>query len=375
MHRRNVVSGMLFLLLVACAQVPAKASDTQSQGSEDNHKLQAIVMTPTPGTHPPAQDVAYNMHYPPVFPQSAIRNKHQGTVVLMIHVDAQGNIADIRIDKSSGYSELDASALVAVRQWRFMAAMQNGVAQSGWARVPVNFNLKVAAPSAEALQSNLTVQNAYRAEQQGDYATAYALLKPLAEQGNVAAQYSLGLFYRNGTGVARDDVQSVMWFRKAAEQGHANAENNLGLMYIDGRGVPKDFSQAEIWFERSALSGSAFGESNLGLTYLRGDIDGKPNYVVAYALLLSSSSRIQLYPGYAEGVANNLNVMQETMSQRQLTLGKQLAAQIDKNGLAVAMSNHWYGADYAVSDPCKPDANQPACDDEKYEAAQKNMNR
>jgi TPR repeat protein len=32
----------------------------------------------------------------------------------------------------------------------------------------------------------------------GDYGTAFRLYRPLAEQGNVPAQYSLGIMYENG---------------------------------------------------------------------------------------------------------------------------------------------------------------------------------
>ncbi len=43
-------------------------------------------------------------------------------------------------------------------------------------------------------------REAYR---RGEYATAYRIWKPLAEQGNAAAQYNLGLLYQHGLGVER----------------------------------------------------------------------------------------------------------------------------------------------------------------------------
>jgi TonB family protein len=377
MYRRGLVLGAFAVLLVSCAQVPPKASNEGSQASEDTHqpRLNANNAAPLPATHPALQDIAYNSHYPPVFPQEAIRYRHHGTVVLMIHVDAQGRVGDIRVDQSSGYSELDATALVVAKQWRFIPAAQNGTPQSSWVSTPIHFNLAVSSSPANGPQSMTIEQKAQQAEQQGDYATAYALLRPIAEEGNVVAQYGIGLFYRNGTGVAQDDAQAVMWFRKAAEQGNADAENALGTMYLEGRGVAKDSSKAKMWLERSALTGSASGESNFGLLYLQGRVDGRPNYVVAYALMLASTNRMQGNPGYAQGTANDLSYLQQVMSQRQLDLGKKLAAQIDKYGIAVAMSSHWYGADYAATDPCMPDSNAAACDDEKYEAALKSMDR
>ena len=50
----------------------------------------------------------------------------------------------------------------------------------------------------------------------------------VAEQGDAAAQYNLGLMYYKGQGVRQDDAQAVQWFHKAAEQGSAAAQYNLG---------------------------------------------------------------------------------------------------------------------------------------------------
>jgi TPR repeat protein len=85
-------------------------------------------------------------------------------------------------------------------------------------------------------------EDAVAAYERGDYATAYRLFKPMAEQGHAEAQYNLGGMYAEGRGVPQDYGKAVKWFRKAAEQGHAEAQYNLGGMYFGGRGVqPFDF--------------------------------------------------------------------------------------------------------------------------------------
>ncbi|MEQ1529144.1 MAG: hypothetical protein ABL925_07500, partial [Methylococcales bacterium] len=43
------------------------------------------------------------------------------------------------------------------------------------------------------------------AHDRGDYVTAMKLLRPLAEQGDAAAQTGLGFMYNLGQGVAQDD--------------------------------------------------------------------------------------------------------------------------------------------------------------------------
>lgn len=49
-----------------------------------------------------------------------------------------------------------------------------------------------------------------------DYVTAFRLYKPLAEQGNIAAESALGSLYFYGHGVGKDAVRAYMWFSLAA---------------------------------------------------------------------------------------------------------------------------------------------------------------
>ena len=48
-------------------------------------------------------------------------------------------------------------------------------------------------------------------------------IRAKAEQGDADAQYSLGVIYRQGQGVAPDDVEAARWFRLAADQGLAES--------------------------------------------------------------------------------------------------------------------------------------------------------
>ena len=58
-----------------------------------------------------------------------------------------------------------------------------------------------------------------------------------AKQGDAGAQSVLGGYYLEGTGIAKNPVEAVMWFRKAAEQGHDRAQSLLGTCYYEGIGV------------------------------------------------------------------------------------------------------------------------------------------
>lgn len=94
-----------------------------------------------------------------------------------------------------------------------------------------------------------TAQEAY---DRRDYAAAFALWQPQAAAGDPQAQTALGSLFAYGRGVAKDDDQAVLWFRKAAEQDFAAGQFALGAMYLQGRGVPADVGQAALWIQKAA---------------------------------------------------------------------------------------------------------------------------
>ncbi len=110
-------------------------------------------------------------------------------------------------------------------------------------------------------------QAAYNA---GDYRGALQVWKPLAEQGDVQAQYHLGLMYDTERGVLRNDHEAVKWYRRAAEQGHVVAQRILGQMYQDGEGVAQSYPDAVQWYRLAAEQGDASAANSLGWMYRNG---------------------------------------------------------------------------------------------------------
>ena len=100
------------------------------------------------------------------------------------------------------------------------------------------------------------LEDANAAYRRGDYATAFVLTRPLADQGVAAAQFNLGFMYEHGHGVAQDYAAAARWYRLAADQGVAVAQFNLGVMYAEGRGVAQDYVQANMWFNLAAAQGN-----------------------------------------------------------------------------------------------------------------------
>ena len=66
----------------------------------------------------------------------------EGTVALLLHVTASGDVDEARIEKSSGYARLDkAAASETMKSWRFTPAMKGGSPIAVWHRYLVTFRL------------------------------------------------------------------------------------------------------------------------------------------------------------------------------------------------------------------------------------------
>lgn len=87
-----------------------------------------------------------------------------------------------------------------------------------------------------------------------DYAAALDAWLPLAEQGNSAAQFNVGVLYEKGLGVAQDLSAAARWYRKAAEQGDVEAQYDVARLYETGSGVAKDLDEARRWYARVLAS-------------------------------------------------------------------------------------------------------------------------
>ncbi len=159
-----------------------------------------------------------------------------------------------------------------------------------------------------------------------DYATALRLLRPLADQGDAWAQNSLGVMYRNGQGVPKDDAQAVKWYRLAADQGDAWAQIMLGVMYRNGQGVPKDDAQAVKWYRLAADQGNASAQSLLGAMYASGQ--GVPkDYALAY-----------MWWNLAAAGAPDADIRERAVKPRDALASMMTPAQVAK---AQRMSREW----------------------------------
>jgi uncharacterized protein len=116
-----------------------------------------------------------------------------------------------------------------------------------------------------ALAGEPTLKDAENAWNSGDIATALAQWQALAQKGDIIAANNLGYLYDNGTGVPKDPVKAVYWFRKVAEAGAPVGQLNLGNAYLYGRGVDKDPIEAVKWLTLAAAGGDQDARKALAL--------------------------------------------------------------------------------------------------------------
>jgi len=76
----------------------------------------------------------------PEYSEEARKVKYQGTVVLQVVIDADGNTRDIRSVRTLGFG-LDEKAIEAVRTWRFAPATKDGRAVAVLMNIEVTFRL------------------------------------------------------------------------------------------------------------------------------------------------------------------------------------------------------------------------------------------
>ena len=78
----------------------------------------------------------------PKYPLASRKNKEEGTVCLLLKIDENGAVISADIERSSGFSQLDAAAKEAVLNARFNPAKLGSKSVASTAQISLNFTLK-----------------------------------------------------------------------------------------------------------------------------------------------------------------------------------------------------------------------------------------
>ncbi|HEV3192399.1 MAG TPA: energy transducer TonB, partial [Polyangiaceae bacterium] len=84
-------------------------------------------------------------HVDAVYPPSALAERKDADVMLVVTVDADGHVSKVDVAQSGG-ADLDEAAIVAARQWTFLPATRKGKAVASRIRVPFHFAPPAAPP-------------------------------------------------------------------------------------------------------------------------------------------------------------------------------------------------------------------------------------
>lgn len=137
--------------VIAAAPTPAPAAFVvpapPPETPEPAAPVPASVVVAPPAPAPaakiiPASAVQYLEPIILEYPRLSKRLGETGRVMIRVFIDEAGLAQSAQVNRSSGHPRLDDAALAAVRKARFKPYTENGQAVSGWAFIPLEFELE-----------------------------------------------------------------------------------------------------------------------------------------------------------------------------------------------------------------------------------------
>jgi TPR repeat protein len=187
-----------------------------------------------------------------------------------------------------------------------------------WSAALICVSLIWAAPAAAQ-----NVKAGIDAWQRGDYVSAVAIWRPLAEAGDPDASFNMGQAYRLGRGVLVDMSAAQSWLERAAQKDHVDAQATLGLLLFQNG----NHADGLKWLKSAAEKGDARALLVYGTALFNGDgVAQDP--VLGYAYVSRSAAQ------GLEPAKNTLAQMDEIMPLEQRKKGVAMA--VDKAKTQVA---------------------------------------
>lgn len=148
--RRRVAAGLYAFLIVFLAAFGAGRYWSVVRARLDYFDAYMTVISETRAAF--AEAIRINLKAPvanpalphviAVYPPLAQRLGQQGDVLLRVLVLPTGQVGDVRIARSSGFTQLDAAALVGVGSWFYIPAVRNHHPVGYWMLVEVRFRIR-----------------------------------------------------------------------------------------------------------------------------------------------------------------------------------------------------------------------------------------
>ncbi|BBI99623.1 hypothetical protein FGKAn22_13160 [Ferrigenium kumadai] len=168
------------------------------------------------------------------------------------------------------------------------------------------FLLSALAPFALAGGFESELASAQKALAAGDYKKAYPLYAKHAAK-NPLAQFTFGMFYREGWGRSADPVAACRYFEKAAHGNIPAAQQFLGDCFAQGIGRTADGKAALEWYRKAGSNGVFVALCSAGLLYIEGrlverDVQQGLALCTQAAQSESTAAMVKLADYYREGI-------------------------------------------------------------------------
>ena len=75
------------------------------------------------------------------YPKASLMNEEQGTVSMSFQISASGDVLDSKIEKSSGFKNLDKAAIKSLSACKFKPGTKDGKADVTWTKVDYAWKL------------------------------------------------------------------------------------------------------------------------------------------------------------------------------------------------------------------------------------------
>jgi len=138
--------------------------------------------------------------------------------------------------------------------------------------------------------------------QNGQYQAAYDILKPLADSGDVDANYELGMLYysSNSKNEYHDLVKAKNALLFAANKGSADAQVGVGvviqkqvLFERNDQILDAAYNEACLWFKKAALQNIRLSMIETAKCYRDGLFNGHKDYIKAYTWFILASNQLK----------------------------------------------------------------------------------
>jgi protein TonB len=75
------------------------------------------------------------------YPKASLMNEEQGTTSMSFLVNADGSVADSKVDKSSGFKNLDKAAVKGISACKFKPGSKDGAPAQTWTKIDYAWKL------------------------------------------------------------------------------------------------------------------------------------------------------------------------------------------------------------------------------------------